>query len=113
MKEKQGLPIYQKLYETKNKSNKVLILLYTIEYNIEKEKEVIKMSVTASEFKANLGKYLDLANTEDIYITRNGKVIAKLSTPYPDLKETVDSLVGILPQTATLDEAREERMSQI
>lgn len=87
--------------------------MYDIEYNIEKEKEVIKMSVTASEFKANLGKYLDLANTEDIYITRNGKVIAKLSTPYPDLKETVDSLIGIVPQTVTLEDAREERMNKI
>ena len=40
------------------------------------------MSITATELKLNLGKYLMLAETEDIYITRNGKVVAKLSNPY-------------------------------
>ena len=33
------------------------------------------MSITATELKINLDKYLMLAETEDIYITRNGKVI--------------------------------------
>ena len=42
------------------------------------------MSITATELKINLGKYLMLAETEDIYITRNGKVVAKLSNPYQD-----------------------------
>ena len=35
------------------------------------------MSVTATELKNNLGKYLLLSATEDIYITKNGKVVAK------------------------------------
>ena len=35
------------------------------------------MSITATELKSNLGKYLLLAATEDIFITRNGKVVAK------------------------------------
>ena len=30
------------------------------------------MSITATEFKMNLGKYLMLSETEDIYITKNG-----------------------------------------
>ena len=34
------------------------------------------MSITATELKENLSKYLLLAATEDIYITRNGKVVA-------------------------------------
>ena len=36
------------------------------------------MSVTATELKMNLGKYLMLAETEDVFITKNGKVIAEL-----------------------------------
>ena len=36
------------------------------------------MSVTIAEFKHNLGKYLMLSETEDIFITKNGKIIAKL-----------------------------------
>ena len=38
----------------------------------------IFISVTATELKMNLGKYLMLAETEDVFITKNGKVIAKL-----------------------------------
>ena len=42
------------------------------------------MSITATELKKHLGKYLLLAATEDIFITRNGKVVAKLSNPHQD-----------------------------
>ncbi len=55
------------------------------------------MSITATELKINLDKYLMLAETEDIYITRNGKVIAKLSNPYQDRVDVAKSLFGILP----------------
>ncbi|WP_210115232.1 type II toxin-antitoxin system prevent-host-death family antitoxin [Galactobacillus timonensis] len=37
------------------------------------------MKVTATEFKTNMGKYLDLVSQTDIYITMNGKVIATLT----------------------------------
>lgn len=53
------------------------------------------MSITATEFKHNLGKYLILAETEDIYITRNGKVAAKLSNPFQDRVDMAKSLFGI------------------
>ena len=35
------------------------------------------MSITATELKMNLGKYLLLSATEDIYITKNGKIDRK------------------------------------
>lgn len=54
------------------------------------------MSITATELKSNLGKYLMLAETEDIYITRNGKVVAKLSNPYQDRVDVAKSLFGVL-----------------
>ena len=68
------------------------------------------MSITATELKANLGKYLLLAATEDVYITQYGKVVAKLSNPFHDRVEIAESLFGILPQTMTLEEARKERL---
>lgn len=71
------------------------------------------MSITATELKLNLGKYLSLAETEDIFITKNGKVVAKLSNPYQNRVDAAKSLFGILPADTTLEEAREERMSQI
>lgn len=76
-------------------------------------KGVMQMSITATEFKTNLSKYLLLAATEDIYITQYGKVIAKLTNPYQDRLALADSLIGCIPDTVTLEEAREERLSKI
>ena len=64
------------------------------------------MSITATELKSNLGKYLLLAATEDIFITRNGKVVAKLSNPHQDRVDIAKSLFGILPADVTLEEAK-------
>ena len=69
------------------------------------------MNVTATELKLNLGKYLLLAATQDIYITRNGITIAKLVSPYQDRVDTVDALFGSVPDTITLEEARKERLN--
>lgn len=68
------------------------------------------MSVTATELKNHLGKYLLLSATEDIYITKNGRVVAKLTDPYQDRVETAKSLFGILPIDADVDEAKNERL---
>ena len=71
------------------------------------------MSITATELKMNLSKYLMLAEKEDIYITRNGKVVAKLSNPYQDRVDMAKSLFGVLPQAMTLEQAKEERLGRI
>ena len=71
------------------------------------------MSVTATELKMNLGKYLLLAETEDIYITKNGKIIAKLTNPNQDRVDIAESLFGILPDDITLEEAQKERLENI
>ena len=71
------------------------------------------MSITATELKNNLSKYLLLASSEDIYITRNGKVVAKLSNTYQDRLAVDESLFGNGPATMTLEEAREERLNKI
>ena len=62
------------------------------------------MSITATELKQNLGKYLMLSLTEDIFITKNGKIVAKLTNPYQTRVETATSLFGVLPNDMTLDE---------
>lgn len=71
------------------------------------------MSITATELKQNLGRYLLLAATEDVYITKNGKVVAKLSNPNQDRVNMAKSLFGVLPQDITLEEAKNERMNSI
>mgnify|MGYP003437023182 FL=1 len=71
------------------------------------------MSVTATELKMNLGKYLMLAETEDVFITKNGKVIAKLTNPNADRVEMARSLFGVIPTDVTVEEARDERLDSI
>ena len=71
------------------------------------------MSITATELKSNLGKYLKLAENEDIFITRNGKVVAKLSNPNAARVEMAKTLLGVIPSDITVEEAQEERSSKI
>lgn len=72
------------------------------------------MIVTATEFKTNLGKYLELAVAQDIFITKNGKNIARLTNPSINKLTVLDNLVGIVPQDDSLDEkaVREERLAR-
>ncbi len=68
------------------------------------------MIVTATEFKTNFGKYLELIAKEDIFITRNGKTVAKVINPQIS---AVDSLRGMLknaPSDIDTDSLREERL---
>lgn len=59
------------------------------------------MSITATELKKNLEFYLKLVEQEDIYIARNGKIIAKLTNPNQDRVDIAESLFGILPNDIT------------
>ena len=58
------------------------------------------MIVTATEFKTNLGKYLEMAMKQDIFITKNGKNIARLTSPTVNKLAVLDSLVGPYRQQA-------------
>jgi prevent-host-death family protein len=68
------------------------------------------MIITATEFKSNLGRYLDLVGEEDIVITRNGKRIAKLTDAAKDKTDILLALTGIVPANVSLEEMREERL---
>ncbi len=68
------------------------------------------MSITATELKNNLGKYLLLSAKEDVFITKNGKIVAKLTNPYQDRVEVAKSLFGILPENADIEISKEERL---
>lgn len=68
------------------------------------------MVVTATEFKTNFGKYLELIAKEDIFITRNGKTVAKVVNPQVS---ATDSLRGMLKDVSSeieKDTLREERL---
>lgn len=79
------------------------------------------MQVALSDLKTNVGKYVDLAETEDIIITKYGKPAAKIirfdKQPWylkkvPDRITSVEQLFGTLPNDIDLEDARTERLSQ-
>ena len=68
------------------------------------------MVVIATEFKTNFGKYLEIIAKEDVFITRNGKTVAKVVNPH---SSAVDSLRGMLknaPSDIVTNSLREERL---
>ena len=55
-----------------------------------------------------------MATSQDIFITKNGKSIARLTSHAVDKLALLDDLVGIVPEDQTMDEntIREERLSR-
>ena len=71
------------------------------------------MLVTATEFKSNIGKYLVLVAEQDIFITKNGKNVAKLSGIKQNKADIAKSLFGIIPNDGTtLDHIKNERLAR-
>ncbi len=71
------------------------------------------MQVTATEFKLNLGKYLNLVLTEDIWITKNGKTVAKVINPNVSSVDAISGvLAGKVPVSLDREMIREERLSK-
>ena len=70
------------------------------------------MKVSLAEFKSGIDHYLELVGEEEIVLTKDGKRIAKITPESEDLRTVIQSLRGILPATATLEEAHEERIAK-
>lgn len=70
------------------------------------------MVVTATEFKTNFGKYLDLLGQEDIFITRNGKTVAKVVNPQVSAVDSLRGMLKDIPSDIDMDCLREERLSK-
>ncbi len=70
------------------------------------------MQTTATDFKANLGKYLALASFEDVHITKNGADIAVLVAPKAK-QSWVDDISGIISESSDdLKQIKAERLAQ-
>jgi len=77
------------------------------------------MMVALSDLKINIGKYVDLAETEDVIITKYGKPAAKIvrfdKEPWylkkiPKEITSIEQLFGTLPSDIDLDDMRTERL---
>ncbi len=74
------------------------------------------MAITVAELQKNLNEYIELAEKEQISISDGNKIIAVLTSPNNDVlerTETAKSLFGILPNDASLEESKKERLSAI
>jgi prevent-host-death family protein len=77
------------------------------------QKGVCDMVVTATEFKTNLGKYITLADMEDIIITRNGRSVAKLTNARDAKLVAIHSMRGLLKGVdVSADDIRTERLTK-
>ena len=79
------------------------------------------MQVALSDLKMNVDKYVELAETEDIIITKYGKPAAKIIRfgteswnlkKIPEKVTSIEQLFGTLPGDITLDDVRAERLSK-
>ena len=72
------------------------------------------MQVTVTEFKASLDKYLNLAQAEDIWITKHGKIYCKLVNPiFSNVRAISGALAGLFPADYDRDAMREERLADM
>jgi len=72
------------------------------------------VQITATELKSNLGKYLLLAQNQDIYITKSGTRVVKLAGVKPDKVKDIESLFGVAQTDGTDLEAsalKQERLA--
>ena len=77
------------------------------------------MEITLTELKENLGKYVVLSQKEDILVTKNGKIVSRLTEPFSVRKEKMEKkriarkLVGsIKVDYVSLDDIRAERLGK-
>ena len=77
------------------------------------------MEVTLTELKENLGKYIIKSQEEDILITKNGKIVSRLTEPFTARKEKMrkkiiaKKLVGSLKgEYISAEDAKAERLSK-
>lgn len=61
-------------------------------------------TITATELKKNLGKYMLLGQTEEIEVTNRGKVVFYITPQKIKLMDQVERLFGSLPKEAYYDD---------
>lgn len=68
--------------------------------------------ISLTQLKTNLGQYVAMAENQDIMITKNGKVVAKLVTAKVDKVAAAKDLLSMFPKGMDVDydKMREERL---
>ncbi|MBE6133800.1 MAG: type II toxin-antitoxin system Phd/YefM family antitoxin [Erysipelotrichaceae bacterium] len=66
-------------------------------------------TITSTELKNNYGKYIKLAETEKIEVTKRGVVVFTMVPKRYELGEKLKSYFGILPKEASIGKDPDER----
>ena len=79
------------------------------------------MQIALTDLKVNVGKYVELAETQDVVITRYGSPVAKIirfdKEPWyrkkiPEKVAAVEQLFGTLPDEVGLEDVKTARLSK-
>ncbi len=65
--------------------------------------------ITSTEFKNNFGKYIELAQREEIKVTKRGRVIFTIVPERLSLMEEAVSYLNMLPPEASIGKDPNER----
>ena len=69
------------------------------------------MYVTVTEFRQNIGRYLEACGREPVYIMKRGEVFAKLDGTMHAVEESLSKITGSLNfEHGTYGESEEVRM---
>ena len=89
-------------------SNRTIYIYYFVRLVIMKSRGDNMCTITATELKENLGKYIKLAQTEEIDVTLRGKPAFTIVPKKQKLLKEWDRLFGCLPKEAYDEEADRE-----
>ena len=70
------------------------------------------MQISLSELKVNVGKYVDMAENQEVFITRNGKQIAKIVGMRAEKADAARALIGSIKSDLDYEKAREGRLAE-
>ncbi|GHV79849.1 hypothetical protein AGMMS49944_16400 [Spirochaetia bacterium] len=70
------------------------------------------MIVNSTDIQNNFGKYLELASSEEIVITRKGAPVARLLGMEEALSFLSDRLVGLVPKNVDEKALKAERIAR-
>ncbi|AIZ56318.1 hypothetical protein Mpt1_c04240 [Candidatus Methanoplasma termitum] len=71
------------------------------------------MLVTATEFRTNVGKYLDLMVKEDVFIMKYGKFAGVLSADKQSKKRVLEAYAGSYKHEGDLEDLLKKRLDEL
>jgi prevent-host-death family protein len=88
------------------------LIILAISCKIKENRRKRKMIVNSTEIQNNFGRYLDLADNEEVVITKNGSPVARLVGMKKTISFLSDRLVGLIPKDINEAAEKSERLGR-